>query len=387
MKIFNWYMFKNLAIATIFVSVILAVVIFLTQSLRFLELVVDSGASSASFWILTALALPRFFEIIMPLSLMAAILFIYNRMIMDSELIAIRSVGYSPASLAKPAIVLALCVTIFLWSITMWVAPKSLSGMKEMRRVIKAQFSVLFFREGVFNQVGDGLTIYIRERASNGDLKGLMIHDSRDKSKPPSTVLAKRGVYVASLDGQQVLVYNGTRQEYVTETNSLRRLDFERYTIELPDSEPVRQRWQGPDERTIFELVSPNMNNERDAKSIREFQIEIHRRIAGPLLALSFALVSCCLLLLGPLDRRGQGRRIAAAILCAVVIEGLFIGIFNITQYHNWALIVMYVIVLAPIAASLFFLSPYGEHFRRSLLYKKQRSHNLAKRLAEGGQV
>ena len=146
MKIFDWYVFKNLAVATIFVSVILAVVIFLTQSLRFLELVINSGASSASFWVLTFLTLPRFFEVILPLALMAASIFIYNRMTMDSELIAIRAVGYSPLALARPALVLAMIATVFLWVMTMWVAPKSLASMQEMRQVIKASFSTLLFR-------------------------------------------------------------------------------------------------------------------------------------------------------------------------------------------------------------------------------------------------
>src|SRR5690349_8646725 len=123
MRIFDSYVFKNLLIATIFISATLTVIIFLTQSLQFLELVIDSGASSFSFWVLTMLAMPRFLEIILPLSLMAATIFVYNRMIMDSELVAVRSAGYSPMTLARPAIMLAMVAMVFLWGITMWVAP------------------------------------------------------------------------------------------------------------------------------------------------------------------------------------------------------------------------------------------------------------------------
>ena len=90
MNIFDRYIFKNLLTATVFVSLVLVVLILLTQSLRFLELVMDSGASALSFWILTLLALPRFFEIILPLSVMAGVLFVYNRMTSDSELVVVR---------------------------------------------------------------------------------------------------------------------------------------------------------------------------------------------------------------------------------------------------------------------------------------------------------
>ncbi len=369
MKIFDWYMFKNLGIATIFVSVILASVIFLTQSLRFLELVIESGASSGAFWGLTLLALPRFFETIMPLSLMAAILFVYNRMTMDSELVVIRSVGYSPAALARPAIILGLIVTVFLWGMTMWAAPKSLANMQQMRQEVKAQFSSLLFREGVFNQAGKGLTVYIRERGDEGELRGLMIHDSRDKAQLPSTILAKRGTIIGNEAGHQVLVYDGTRQEYDPKTDTLRRLNFERYTIELPDGGPVRMRWREPDERTIMELLNPDLTSARDVKNLREFKIDLHRRIVAPLLALVFAVVSCCALLVGPLDRRGQGRRMIGAILSVVFIQGLFLAVFNLARVHDWALIFMYALIFGPLCFCTFLISGLGDNFRRSMFY------------------
>ncbi|MCK5285500.1 MAG: LPS export ABC transporter permease LptF [Alphaproteobacteria bacterium] len=374
MKLFDWYVLRNLFVATIFVSITLTVVIFLTQSLRFLELVVESGASSSSFWILTFLALPRFFEIILPLSLMASTIFIYNRMTMDSELIAIRSVGYSPLTLARPAIMLALLVTILLWSITMWIAPKSLANMHEMRQIIKAQFSTMLFREGVFNQVGKGLTVYIRERASEGELHGIMIHDSREKAKNPSTVLAKRGVLILKDDGSghQVVVYDGSRQEYDSKSDTFHKLNFERYTIDLSESGTIRQRWHEPDERTIFELMNPDKNNTRDIENLREFKIEIHRRFTSPLLALSFTLISCCSLLIGPVDRRGQSMRIITAIICIVIIQGLFLSTFNLARQTDWALPFMYILAFVPTIFALFLLSGMGENLRRRLLYVRK---------------
>jgi lipopolysaccharide export system permease protein len=371
MKIFDLYVFRNLALATVFVSVILAVVIFLTQSLRFLELVIDSGASSTSFWILTFLALPRFFEIIMPLSLMAATIFIYNRMTMDSELIAIRSVGYSPMSLARPALTLSVIVTVFLWAMTMWIAPKSLSNMHHMRQVIKASFSSLLFREGVFNQVGTGLTVYMRERTAEGDLRGLMIHDTRNKQQNPSTILAQHGKIVFNDDGHQAVVYDGSRQEYDPKTGTLNRLNFERYTIDLPESEPVRLRWREPEERTILELLRPNLSNQRDADSRREFAVEIHRRIVSPLLAMVFTVISCCALLLGPIERRGQGRRIIAAIGSVVVLQSLFLAASSLSRQTDWGLLLMYLIALVPLLAMLFLLSTAGEQLRRRFLYSQ----------------
>ena len=371
MKIFDQYIFKNLLVATLLIAVTLAVVIFLTQSLRFLELVIESGASSGAFWMLTALALPRFFEIILPISLMAAILFLYNRMNNDSELVVVRAVGYTPAALARPAIILSLGITIVLLGTTLWLTPKSISTMQQMRQTIKAQFSTLLFREGVFTEVSDGLNVYVRERGAEGSLYGLMIHDARKQSGAlPSTILAKRGTLLASDDGYQVVVYEGTRQEYDSAKQTLKRLDFNRYSIDLPESDPVRQRWAEPDERTIGELLNPDLGLDRDLENIREFKVEVHRRIVSPLLAVVFALISCSALLLGPVDRRGQMRRIGLAVASVVVLQGLFIATYNLARQHDIGLVLMYVTAMLPMIAAGFALSPFSEKARRRFLYQ-----------------
>lgn len=363
--IFDRYIFRHLLIAILLTALTLTSVIFLTQSLRFLELVIESGASGASFWILTLLALPRFFEVILPVALMIAVIFVYNRMTMDSELVVMRAAGTSPARLARPAIFMSVLVAAILFFMTAWAGPASLSGMQKMRTAIKTQYSALLFREGIFNAVGNGLTLYIRERGAGGELRGLMIHDHRDKSREPITILAQRGMLVTDRNRQQVMVFDGLRQDLNPKTGALNRLQFDRYTIDLPDdSGPARQRWREPDERTLTELLNPDHDDEADRYNLREFRVEIHRRIASPLLAPSFTLLTLALLLTGYNDRRGQGKRIVAAIACVVVIQSLYLAAFNLSRQSDWGLILMYGLVLSPIALGLYALTRMGERRR-----------------------
>ena len=254
----------------------------------------------------------------------------------------------------------------------MWVAPKSLANMQVLRQAISSQFSAFLFREGVFNRAGQGLTVYMRERTNEGELKGLMIHDSREENEIPSTILAKRGALIGNDDGYQVVVYDGSRQDYDPKTSNFRKLNFERYIIDLPDDGPVSTRWKEPDERTIIELLNPDLNIQRDVENLREFNIEIHRRIISPVLALSFSLLSCALLLLGPIDRRGQGWRITLAIVVVVALEGFYLATFNLARRYDWALLLMYALVLAPLLFSTFLMSEYGERIRRTLLYRRK---------------
>lgn len=370
MKIFDFYLLKNLVIATTFIALVLTLIIFLTQSLRFLEIVINAGSSGSAFWVLTALALPRFFEVILPLSIMAATLFLYNKMTIDSELIAMRATGHSSLALAKPAIILGVMVTIILWVMTMWIAPASVAKMQLMRHELKSEFSNFLFREGVFNAIGTGLTVYIGKKEEDGDLTGLMIHDTRDPSKLPTTVLAKRGMIVTGEKGNQVIVFDGVQQQYNPQNKILQKLTFDRYTIDLPDSGESDTRWVEPDERTIGQLMNPDPNNPRDMENLREFHVEIHRRIASPILALTFPILALTILLIGPINRRGQNGKIAIGIVSIMVIQGLFLSAYNLSRNSNGGLLLMYILTFAPLIGSLFLLSAKGEAIRRTLLYR-----------------
>lgn len=370
--LYDRYVFKGLALATLFTAITLAAIILLTQSLKFLELIINSGASSSAFWTLTFLALPRFFEVILPIALMISTIFIYNRMSSDSEVIVMRAAGTSPMGLARPALALAVVVTIILLVITTWLAPVSLANMHKLRLVIKAQYSALLFREGVFNEVGDDLTVYISNRTSNGELEGLLIHDSRAELPAPVTIVAKRGVIVTSDEGQQVLVYDGSRQDFNAKTNALNRLEFERYSIDLPEQTAVRKRWKGPDERTFWKLLNPNEANPLDVEYKEKFIIEAHKRIVGPFLALGFTAIALCCLLLGPISRRGQASRIFVAVFAVTLLQSLYLSVFNLADKHILGLVALYIIVFLPLGLSLFALSSYGEKMRHRIMYRSK---------------
>lgn len=361
MKVFDRYLFVHLAAATVFTAVTLAVVILLTQSLRFLELVINAGASGSAFWVLALLALPRFFEIILPIALTGATVFVYNRMAADSELTALRAAGVAPGMLARPALVLSMIVTVVLIAVTTWVAPVSLAGMQQMRQVIKAQVSSILFREGVFTSVQPGLTVFIRERAG-GEMHGVLIHDGRNKDEPSSTITARRGVVAVTPRGQQILVHEGSRQSLNAKTGMPERLDFDRYAIEIPETGGVvRQRWREPDERTFLELFRPDPGNERDVESRREFMVEAHRRLITPFLAPVFTVLALAVMLPRPSGRRGQGRRIVFAVAGVVLIQGLYLAAFSLSRHSAWGLVLMYALVIVPLVAGLVALFPPAE--------------------------
>jgi lipopolysaccharide export system permease protein len=343
------------------------------QSIRYLQLVMESGASLNAFGMLLFLSIPIFIEAVLPISLMVSILFFYNKIIMDSEVVIMRNAGASQFKIFKPALILAGALMVLIFVITGWLAPMSNAKMQLLRQDIRAQYASLLFREGIFNTVGSGLTAYIRERDDNGVLHGLMIHDTRDELQGGNayTVVARRGVSVSDEDGQKVIVYEGTRQELDKQRHTLSRLDFEQYTINIPSKEEdFRGRWVEPDERSLPQLLNTDTLPYEDYEHVLQFIGEAHRRISLPFLLFSFTAICGCFLLIGSIDRRGLGKRIFGACIAVLAVQAAYMFAFNMTKLNSLASILLYLIPVGVIGLCRYLISPQGDRIVQSLVKK-----------------
>ena len=314
MKRLTLYLFRHLTVATLFVTAGLTLVIWLTQSLRLLEIVVDGGAPIYLFLQLMLVTLPTFLSIVLPIGLLAAVLFTYNRLTMDSELVVMRAAGVGPWGLAKPAVLLALIVMAICYSLTLYLAPASYGELARLEGMAKSQFSTVFLREGVFNEAGDGLTVYVRRRMADGELQGLLIHDTRVAGKPV-TINAERGRTVEGGAGARVVVFDGNRQEMDLETGRMSQLFFDRYAVDFRVFE--RQLSDRPARRAgaIDQRVDHTPRRYRNWRPFKaRLTVELHQRYTSPIFALGFTLMGVAILLVGEFNRRGQSRRIIAAV-------------------------------------------------------------------------
>ncbi len=346
-------------VATLLVATILIAIIFLAQSLRFLDLVIDAGASGTSFWKLTMLVLPRFFEVILPISVMISVIFIYNRLISDNELVVINASGLSSIRITLPAIAFAGFLSLCLYFNAGWVAPKSLTKMEELIQIVRNEAASFLLKEGVFSNFSKDITAYIHNKTPDGQLEGLLIHDKRDKDDPPVTILAKRGNLITDEKGnRQVVVYEGSRQQFDPAKENLEKLEFNRYIINFPKKgEENTIRWVEPEERTFFDLVNYDRTDRRDLRFEDNLIAEIHRRITNPFLVLTFTAVSLSIMLTGSFERRGTGVRILLAAVAGILIQTVFLLSFNLAKQTDVGIYMMYIVVFLPFFAGLFALT------------------------------
>ena len=100
----NTYFAKQLVLAFMVVVISLTCVVWLSQSLRFIDLIVNRGLPLPTFIYLTILLLPTWLSIVMPIAIFASSLYIYNRMLVDREIIVLVAAGLSPWRLSSPVL-------------------------------------------------------------------------------------------------------------------------------------------------------------------------------------------------------------------------------------------------------------------------------------------
>jgi lipopolysaccharide export system permease protein len=335
------YVLRQTAMLALAFTLVFSAAVWLVQSLRLIDLIVNRGLSIGIFLKLAVLILPRFIEIVLPIAIFLAVLFSYNRLISESELVVMRATGLSQMTLARPVLILAGVGVIVLLALSTYLLPAAFREFKDLQFEIRGRFASTLIQEGVFSTISDRLSVYIRSRDRRGELAGLLIYDMRDPKKPV-TLLAERGALVDSADGPRALMMNGSRQQYDLETGKLSVLSFERYTLDLVGSRDAPgARSREPEELYFHELF--------DAHAGPNLMTEVHLRLVMPLHAIVFALLPLACLLPGDFNRRGQGRRILAATVFAMLFEVVDLGVKNMASHNAAAVPLLYFETLLPI--------------------------------------
>lgn len=342
------YVLRQLTVGMVFVSIALACVLWLTQSLRFIEMIVNKGISAGTFLLLTMLLMPTFLVVIVPISLFAVVLFTYNKLIVDRELVVLRAAGFSHWALARPALVLAMAATVLGYVMTLWAIPHSVQSFRELQWTIRNDITSVLLQEGVFNKFGDGLTIYIRSRSAEGELLGILVHDKRNPDKPV-TLMAERGALVFTDKGPRVLMGNGNRQQIPRDTGQLSLLYFDSYTVDLATATGGGgDRFRDAREKSLAELIASD-EAVLGATDYRRAKVELHQRLTSPLYNLGFTLVALACLLIAGFDRRGQGATVMLAIGLMVGLQASALGLANLAAKNLMFAPTLYVTALLPI--------------------------------------
>jgi lipopolysaccharide export system permease protein len=345
--------------------------LWLTQSLRFVELVTNKGLPIGIFAEMTSLLMPRLFSILSPISLFIACLFVFNRMLTDRELVVMKAAGISPLQSIKPVLVVGALLAMFSFYINNVSIPKAERAFNELEWKVKNDLSHLFFREGEFTQLQPGLTIFITSQEKDGSISGIIVNDERNP-KSKVTITAEKGRIVNIDTNPRIIMVKGSRQEITLADSKFSSLSFDRYSIDVGTTKSEKKKEAEVREQSLFSLLTARNNPNLSEKDINRFLIEGNKRILNPLHNILFAVLGCVGLLIGSFNRRGQIKTISISIVLLVVIQAADLSISSIVVKDIRLLPLLYLNFMIPLIACFYFILFYNPAmFRKKKKYEE----------------
>jgi len=328
LRILDRYLLKELAFGTLGSAALLLVVTIGGTLSDVLSKVAAGRYPASVMFPVLGLRMLDALSALLPVALFLGVLLGLARLYRDSEMHVLSASGMGPSGLLRPALLLALPVTIVVGVISLWLGPWSAAASQAM--VDNANRSVIAagLEAGRFTELpgGNGV-IYTQELSPDGQrltrvfVASERAHPGAAPGAAPEVnlVTAARGrMFIDPQSGDRFLaLFDGHRYSGVLGQSNWRLLDYRRNDLSLSSiNAGMSDAGAGaPHEQTTLTLLRSQVPADR---------AELAWRIAAPLSVLVLALLAL------PLARQNPREPFYGRLLLAVLAYLVFANVLGI---------------------------------------------------------
>tara|TARA_A100001015_G_scaffold279420_1_gene340594 strand:+ start:1363 stop:2508 length:1146 start_codon:yes stop_codon:yes gene_type:complete len=245
-KIYN-YIASELFKTFILILFSLSIIAWTVRSVNFLDLIVDSGYSTSTYFIYSFLNLTNVVTKFIPLSFLLALLFTIIKLERQNELIVLWTSGVAKLKITNLFLRLSVIVLLFYIFFSTLITPTALNISRNLIKDSGVDTASNFLKPNVFSDTFKGLTLYIGSK-NDEKIEYIFIKDDGNNlnnilpeanESKDQTILARRGF----VKENKIILENGIIQSY-DQNNKIRIIQFNRTLL----------NFQNLDNRVIKEL-------------------------------------------------------------------------------------------------------------------------------------
>lgn len=348
MPLIERYLFRQLAIPTLWAMAALGALGLLSQSLSGLDIIVDSRQTIWVFVRLTLLAMPLLFSILAPVAVFSAALISLNRLQSEREITICFAGGMSRWAVIAPAMRLAVLVALACLFINLWVQPLCQRALRDETNAVRGDLAATMVREGDFAFPSPGVTVYAQEVGRRGMIKNLFV-DQKGKDGSDVTYTARYARIIKREGAPVLLMLDGSVQTY--QDGRLGYGTFREYGYDLSqvNVQGPMKRYKASD-RFLHELFFPDLTQEWEAKNRTKLISEGHSRLSSPLYNIAVMAMALAAVLGGGFSRLGYANRIASVSAGAAIVRILGFGVQALCEKSVALNVLQYAVPLGALA-------------------------------------
>lgn len=341
MKILNRYFTRQLIAIFIMLLLVLTGLAWMLQIMSMMKFLLNYGVELTSFLGLTILMVPFIISIIIPFVTFIAIIFVYNKLISDNEITVMAATGLSPRQIARPALILAVVLTILHFVLNVWIVPRTQSMFYSTQWNLRYGLAHMKLQESAFTQITDGLVVYV-DKVSGHDLSQVMLSDMRDQDAP-ITIFAEKGKLVSTTRGLSIVMTNGSLQ---ASGDTLTTGTFDSFDMDLNVADKEGENSFRVRRVPTWTLIKSVLDapNEKQHKMVLA---ELSSRLFGPIMNLILAALCATILLRSSLLRRRASFAPAVAVAAMAIVMSMYMSASNmISSLTEFALLGLAIVTL-----------------------------------------
>ncbi|MFA5949642.1 MAG: LPS export ABC transporter permease LptF [Hyphomicrobium sp.] len=358
MTIFTRYVFWQATGALLLILLSLTGIVWISLALRELNVVTTSGQSAFTLVKITTLGVPNFIAIIAPFALLIAFIYTLNRLNSDSEIIVLTASGATAWTIVRPILAISMLVALFIAYVNNIGMPWSLRLLHQTIIAIRTDVLTQVIQPGRFTSPEQGLTFHIRERAVNGELEGLLVHDARVATQIQS-YLANRAVIVQQNGSAYIVMTEGHILRSTKPEEPAQIIAFDKYAIDLDQFEQKLDKADEyrPRERYFDELVNPDKNSSMYKSQPARFVAEVHERFSSPLYPIAFGFLAVAIVGQAQSTRQNRSGRMAACFAIGAGLRLLGLATNNLVTVKSQYAPLLYAVPAAAIVVALIMIA------------------------------
>ena len=271
------------------------VILLMDKILKLIELIVTRGVSFSKVLMLLLFISPSFLVFTIPMAFLLGTLLSFGRLSGDSEITAFKASGVSLYQLFLPISILSIIAYLFTSFLVFYGLPWGNRGFMATIYLIAQSKADIEIKERVFNDVFDGLVVYVDKVPIQGKrIEGVLIYDERDKEKV-NTIFAKEGFLNSNPKSQEVVLrlLSGDIHRFEPKTKVYQKMKFDTYDLklELGKTFAAMGKKLKEHEMSIDEIKEKIEKMKKKGEDTTGQEVELHKRYAIPFACIVFGLI------------------------------------------------------------------------------------------------
>ena len=292
MRVISKYLYVELFKPFLIFSFTFISILWLVQILPKLEGLVLNKQPLNIFISVAMNTIPQVAYFVIPVAAFFSTIYAINKLVSETEIVAITSSGFSILSYAKIIFIFGFTVSLILFLITFFVLPKSAFKLQSIFFDIEQNFATKFIDSRKFLHPISGVTIYLRDKLEENQMTGVFVFDDRNDNY--SLLYSAKEAAIRDNGGiRDLIMQDGELQIMSKDEKSVVSVRFERFGINLNSFIPEKQYYLASpsDVSPITGIVKSKELAELTDYSSSEYLAESHMKLASILSPIALCML------------------------------------------------------------------------------------------------